>query len=160
MRGGRRTLPGQPSAYGLLLAVLLGVLLATAVAMTRSANAATGSIASAKCSARLLFKAAVKKERFNPKDPSYAGFGKLGNNPGAYDKTCYHGWAVAVISRPNVGVTDGGTLFKASRNTWVEKTTLGASIAECNMLRAHVGVPIGVALVLSHGVVHSGEAGC
>jgi len=110
------------------------------------------------CSASELFHAAVNKEHFNANDPSYAGFGHLGNHPGAYGVICDRRWAVALISRPNVGTTDGETLFRAKSGSWFEIAQLGAGVVEC-VVEPH-GVPAAVASVLAHGVKGSGEAGC
>ncbi len=114
--------------------------------------------ATASCQAPLLFQAAVAKEHFNPDDPSYAGFGANGNDPGAYDVTCDDGWAVALISRPNVGTTDGFTVFTVQGGAWVEFGQMGGSDAACQMVE--LGVPESIALDLSHGVADSPEAGC
>ena len=89
--------------------ILVGLFIA---APARSAASAPA------CSASELFHAAVNKERFNANDPSYAGFGHFGNRPGAYGVICDRGWAVALISRPNVGTTDGETLFRAKSGSW------------------------------------------
>ena len=66
--------------------------------------------------------------------------GAYGNNPGAYGAICDEGWAVADISRPNVGTTDGITVFKtAADGTWVEVGDIGYALAECTLESA--GVP-------------------
>jgi hypothetical protein len=114
--------------------------------------------AAAPCSPTVLFQAAVAKEHFNPNDPSYAQLGTDGNHPGAYGLVCDGDWAIALISRPNVGTTDGETLFNETGGAWREVGMLGGSVAECQMGR--FDVPTAVAAVLSHGIQGSGIAGC
>jgi hypothetical protein len=114
--------------------------------------------ATTSCAPSLHFQAAVTSEHFNPDDPSYAGFGSNGNDPGAYGVVCDAGWAVALISRPNVGTTDGFTVFSVQDGAWVEVGQLGGDDAACQMVE--VGVPESVALTLSKGVSDSAEAGC
>jgi hypothetical protein len=111
------------------------------------------------CDPNLLFQAAVAEEGFNPNDPSYAQIAATGGGPGASGQVCDQGWAVAAISRPNVGTTDGFTLFRVnSQGAWAEVGTLGGSAAECQLTAD--GVPPDVAAVLSGGNAHSGIAGC
>lgn len=98
------------------------------------------------CSAGALFKAAVAKERFNPHDPSYALL-PAGNRAGAYKPRCDGRWAIAAISRPHVGTTDGITLFHAdSHGRWAEVAGLGGMPADCQLMK--VGVPHAVATTL------------
>jgi hypothetical protein len=107
------------------------------------------------CTARFLFQAAIAKEHFSPDDPGYQSFGAQG--PGAYGTTCYNGWAIALISRPSVGTTDGTTVFRVEGNRWVEVAETGYGAA-CALVEG--GVPKAIALVLSHGVADSSAAGC
>jgi len=103
------------------------------------------------CSPKSLFYAAVAKEHFNPNDPSYT---KAGSNlkPTAYGVICRDRWAISYISRPNVGTTDGLTLFQAkASNRWVEVKELGYNDNAC-VLRGS-GVPAKVAIVLARGTV-------
>jgi hypothetical protein len=117
----------------------------------------TTTAPSGPCDASLLFQAAVAKEGFDPNDPSYAQMSPDGA-AGAYDPICDANWAVASISRPNVGTTDGETVFNYENGSWVEVGQTGGDVAQCNLETA--GVPADVALVLAQGVVHSGLAGC
>lgn len=107
------------------------------------------------CSPQLLFQAAVNKEHFNPQDPSYAALRAVGNGPGAYEVRCDGGWAVAAISRPKDGTTDGETVFKKdSSGTWVDVGMIGGyAPSECVL--EPLGVPGPVASVLAKGVVGS-----
>lgn len=148
-------LPVRPVAAAAALGALV---MAVVVGSAGATGAVQSAGSSAPCSARALFEAAVNKEHFNPNDPSYASFGRYGNDPGAYSVNCNAGWAVADISRPNVGTTDGATLFESKSGTWREVAQLGAGVAECN-LEAHA-VPATVARVLAHGVKGGGAIGC
>jgi len=114
----------------------------TSVAPTSAAPPTTARVTTTApgppCSAADLFTAAVAKEGFNPDDPSYAQFGP-GQAAGAYQPTCVGTWAIASISRPQVGTTDGATLFHAVEGTWAETAPLGAPFSTCT-LTGH-GVP-------------------
>jgi hypothetical protein len=129
-------------------------------AAAATASSAPSSLAdqTGSCPASELFQAAVTKEGFNPNDPSYAGFGQYGNDPGAYGVQCDDEWAVALVSRPNVGTTDGETLFREASSVWQEVAQLGPAVAECNL--EPDGVPHVVAQVLAHGVKGAGVLGC
>ena len=114
------------------------------------------------CRNQLLYAAAAAKEHLDPHDPGY-GPGSFGItiSPVATGAICVEGWAVALVSRPNVGTTDGFTLFQAQSGHWVEVGTLGGSLAACGIERTYgVHVPTAVALKLARGQVHSGIAGC
>lgn len=116
----------------------------------------TTPLSTPQCSATLLFQAAVAKEHFNPDDPSYASLAPDGNNPGAYDQICDGGWAWAFISRPNVGITDGGTLFHSVNNSWVEVAqTGGNSSIVCGLVAD--GVPQKIASVLQGAISSHGQ---
>lgn len=78
------------------------------------------------CTGKRLFKAAVRAEGFNPHDPSY-GPGGVGK-PTAFDPVCYDGWAVASVNRPDVGTTDGATLFDLKWGSWQEDAVIGAAM--------------------------------
>jgi hypothetical protein len=122
----------------------------TRAAATTSARPAKP--APAQCSR--LFQAAVASEHFNPDDPSYRQMMAEGDGPGASEVKCVDGWAVAMISRPNVGIDDGATLFKLdSRGQWVEVTVV-AAILTCTLTQQ--GVPSSVANQLSGGDAYSG----
>ncbi|MGN6252682.1 MAG: hypothetical protein ACTHNS_12785 [Marmoricola sp.] len=77
------------------------------------------------CSRRALFRAAASHEGFDPADPSYAS---MSEGPTVYGARCYDGWAVALVSRPEVGTTDGGTLFDVSQGRWTERAQIGAAM--------------------------------
>jgi hypothetical protein len=129
------------------------------ITVSRSTPPAVVTPVASPCDASLLFQAAVAKEGFDPNDPSYAEMAPTGGGAAATDPTCDAGWAVAAVSRPNVGDTDGFTLFQSdSSGAWVEVGMLGGSVAQCNLETS--GVPADIALALAHGVVHSGIAGC
>ena len=53
---------------------------------------------------------AARKEHLVPS----AYTGQPGEAPFADFASCHDGWAVATISRPNVGTTDGQVLFRTS----------------------------------------------
>jgi len=131
-----------------------------AIEMPSTSAAATGSLpvfalserAVLACSPKALFYAAVAKEHFNPNDPSYT---KLGQRPTAYDSICDGGWAFALISRPNVGTSDGFTVFKlVTAGKWIEVGETGPNNDACSI--SGLGVPAKIALVLARGV-SSGE---
>lgn len=123
------------------------------ITISRSAAPATAA-----CSAPLLFQAAVTKEGFNPNDPSYSQLSADGEGPGAYAAACDDGWAVALISRPNVGETDGETLFQSQSGAWVEVAGAPVGLDECDLESA--GVPATVATVLANGLKGSAESAC
>ena len=135
---------------GLVGVVLIGLVVTVVVlALTRGGRTpGTPSAASATsptgpaCDAAVLFAAAVAKEGFNPDDPSYASLG-AGQGPGAFHATCLGGWAMATVSRPPVGTTDGDTLFRARGGRWVEVAAIGYPLTPCAL--AHQGVPPDVA---------------
>jgi hypothetical protein len=100
------------------------------------------------CSPKALFDAAVAKEHFNRNDPSYA---TMGQRPTAYGAICDGGWAFALISRPNVGTTDGFTVFRAdSAGKWVEVREIGPNDSACAL--TGLGVPAKIAIILARGV--------
>lgn len=114
------------------------------------------------CDPAALFKAAYTAEGFNPNDPSYAQLTAVGDGPGAHGARCVGQWALAGISRPNVGTTDGATLFRQGpEGTWHEIGGGGMwLVASCQLVK--MGVPASVAHQLAPGVPQSapGEAGC
>jgi hypothetical protein len=133
---------------------LLIVGVAAACCAVASASPASVSASQSQpCKAALLFKAAEAGQHFNTRS------GYEGNvRPGASEVVCDAGWAVALISHPNVGPTDGNTLFRSVDDRWRYVGELGGSVATCQMRRYHV--PKQVALKLAHGHEHSGIAGC
>ena len=48
-----------------------------------------------------------------------------GRAPGAYQPECDAGWAVATISHPQVGTTDGDVLFRAAGDNLIYKAAVG-----------------------------------
>ena len=113
-----------------------------------SPPATTPAISSAApCDDSLLFQAAVQKEGFNPNDPSYAQLSQTGQGAGASGAVCVDGWAMANVSRPNVGTTDGDTLFESSGGTWMEVSDIGAPWTSCTL--EGQGVPASVAPTLT-----------
>lgn len=92
----------------------------------------------------------MRKEHFSTTD--------LPPGPRATIGKCYAGWAVAAISRPNVGMTDGDTLFRSHGTTWAEVEQLTNGPVEC-WLEA-LGISPTVSSVLSDGYKGSAEAGC
>jgi hypothetical protein len=106
--------------------------------------------ATAPCSAALLFQAAVRKEHFNVSD--------LPSGPRVSVGKCYAGWAVAAISRPNVGMTDGDMLFMSRGDTWFEVEMLANGPVECWLEALHISAA--VSAVLANGYKGSAEAGC
>jgi hypothetical protein len=127
----------------------LGLVVGLAIMATPTAARTSPS---APCRDSLLFAAAKAHEGFNTSH----GYSHI-SPAGAAEAICDAGWAVAAISRPNVG-TDGFTLFRSVASRWQEVVTLGGSVAACQTKQHHV--PNKVALVLAHGHVHSGIAGC
>jgi len=106
----------------------------------------TGGALFLPCDANALFAAAVKKEGFDPHDPSYPQMGP-GQEATATFPVCVMDWALATISRPNVGTTDGETLFHAVGAEWVEVVDVGAPVTPCT-LQQNQGVPLAVAKAL------------
>jgi hypothetical protein len=96
------------------------------------------------CSAGALFQAAVAGQHFNPSPSGYPP--GAGPGPGAYDPHCYGGWAIAGISHPNVGLTDGEVLFRAIDGTWTYVAGVGGVAADCEL--EQLSVPASVAQVL------------
>ena len=96
------------------------------------------------CSASLLFAAAVAGQHFStnpalyPHDP--------GQGPGAYDPVCDGTWAIAAVSHPGVGTTDGGVLFHAHGGSWSYVAGIGGVPADC--ILEQNGVPAAVAETL------------
>jgi hypothetical protein len=72
-----------------------------------------------------------------------------GEPAGAYDPKCDGGWAIAAISVPRVGETDGLNLFRASGDVWKWVDQQGGELSACQLEEA--GVPSSVALRLSNG---------
>jgi hypothetical protein len=106
-------------------------------------------VAAQPCTGGVLFQAAVDFEHFNPTDPSYQQLAAEGDGPAAYNPRCVQDWAVAVISRPNVGRTDGATLFRrAGDGQWVDVGGVG-TIAACTLTKQDV--PDNIALSLANG---------
>lgn len=96
------------------------------------------------CTSSLLFGAAVAAQHFSTDPADYPA--QTGQAPGAYDPVCDDGWAVASISRPEVGTTDGYTLFRAADGKWVYTAQVGGIQADCILEQQHVPVSVAQAL--------------
>jgi hypothetical protein len=96
------------------------------------------------CSASLLFAAAVAAQHFSTDPAEYPP--DPGQGPDAYDPVCDARWAIAAISHPQVGTTDGEALFRAKRGSWSFVSELGGVPADC--ILEQDGVSPGVARVL------------
>jgi hypothetical protein len=102
------------------------------------------SPAAPSCSASLLFAAAVAGQHFSTAPGQYPPGADQG--PGAYDPVCDSGWAIALVSHPQVGTTDGEVLFRAEGSTWAYVAGVGGMPADC--ILQHYGVPAAVAKIL------------
>jgi hypothetical protein len=102
------------------------------------------------CSPNLLFHAAIAKEHFSP--------AAVPSGPRISIQECDGGWAVALVSRPNVGMTDGFTLFRWRRGRWTEETQLPNGAVECN-LEAE-GISAALSAELADGFRGTAVAGC
>ena len=96
------------------------------------------------CSAAALFAAAVAGQHFSPNPGFYPPY--PGQGPGAYGPVCDGTWAIALVSHPRVGTTDGGVLFRAVGGEWVYKAGVGGVPADC--ILEQLGVPVSIAEVL------------
>jgi hypothetical protein len=102
----------------------------------------SGADAPSACSAKALFAAAEAGQHFSADSTGY----NATIRPVALEPVCDDGWAVALISHPYVGSTDGGVLFHVVGGRWVYAAEIGGVPAEC-MLEQR-GVPHAVAAVL------------
>ncbi len=94
----------------------------------------------APCTTTRLYAAAVTREHLDV----HAYSGEPGIGPFADRAVCHDGWAIADISRPNVGTTDGQVLFRTSGLGWAEVAMLGNQGSDyCTLVRA--GTPPAVA---------------
>jgi len=84
------------------------------------------------CTPAAMYLAASTKEHFSASDPGYKGPGKP--SPGASEPKCVQGWAIAEVSRPVVGITDGATLFRESGGVWHEVRVLGFPVVNCSLV--------------------------
>jgi hypothetical protein len=96
------------------------------------------------CSASLMFAAAVTARHFSTDPAQYPP--QPGQGPGAYSPKCDGDWAIALISHPNVGTTDGNELFRAENGKWADVGGVGGVPADCVLEKE--GVPASVAKVL------------
>ena len=114
----------------------------TTAAPPPSAASTTAPPTTVACDTQAIAAAAFTKEGINPDDPGYQVEGV--DPPGVVaTPICSQGWAFAVISRPNVGTTDGGTLFHSVDGKWTEVSVLGSSVDYCSIVG--LGVPPGPA---------------
>lgn len=105
----------------------------------RLAGLAGRGLSVAPCSAARLYKAAAKAEGLDPHDPGYRSVG----GPGVEFAHCHHGWAIALVRRPNVGTTDGGIVFRAAGTHWREIGAYGFTASECPL--TSLGMPADIA---------------
>ena len=106
-----------------------------------STGGATGSAPA--CDPAALFAAAVRKEGFDPHSPDYTS-----QEPaGAFHPLCIGAWAIAIISRPKLGGTDGDTLFTAVNGQWSEVGVLGYPLTADRLER--MGVPAAIAVIFA-----------
>ena len=96
------------------------------------------------CSASLIFAAAVAAQHLSTDPAQYPP--QPGQGPGAYSPKCDGDWAIALISHPNVGTTDGNELFRAEHGKWADVGGVGGVPADCILEKD--GVPASVAKVL------------
>lgn len=108
------------------------------------------SHATTACSPSLLFQAAIAKEHFSPS--------AVPSGPRVSVQECDGGWAVALVSRPNVGMTDGFTLFRWRRGRWTEDTQLPNGAVECNLEAEGIAAPLSAEL--ADGYRGTAVAGC
>jgi hypothetical protein len=103
---------------GWVVAAILAVVLAFVLVDRHRTSSPGGARESGfpSCSSKLLFAAVKAKENLSASRSVIAG---TTPKPGAYGVRCDHGWAVADVSRPGVGETDGETLFRAT-SVWAE----------------------------------------
>lgn len=119
----------------------------------------TGSSISMPCTAANLFSAAAAKEHFSADDPSYKQLSAEGSGPTVYGVRCDGDWALGLVSRPNVGTTDGGTLFQRIGGRWTETTTYGGEgVAPCQLVQD--GVPAATARDLSLHMPQPPDVSC
>lgn len=96
------------------------------------------------CLASLLFTAAVAGQHFSTNPAVYPP--TQGQGPGAYDPICDGNWAIALVSHPHVGTTDGEVVFRAEGGSWRYVGSVGGVPADC--ILEQNGVPASVAKVL------------
>lgn len=133
----------SPGLAGSLIASLhrSRIVLGRGVTSFAWAPAAYSDSTTPPCSSRALFAAAVAAQHFSP-DPARYPTGPEGQ-PGAYHRVCITGWAIATISHPKVGPTDGDTLFRSAGGKWVYQSEVGGVPADCVL--EHAGVPASAA---------------
>lgn len=94
------------------------------------------------CDVDHLAEAVQAKEGF---DPRATGL----EPPGVLGIECVEDWAMADVDRPQVGTTDGATLFHWVDGTWSEVDQVGWPPAGCRLVE--MGVPTDIALQLMEG---------
>lgn len=98
------------------------------------------------CDSTLLFQAAAQREGFTADDPGYHTSWNP-DGPGATIDRCIGDWALASISRPNVGPTDGLTLFHWVDGHWTDVSTgMGPPNGACQLVAE--GAPTDIAAAL------------
>jgi len=120
-----------------LLVAIAGLAVPSSGHASTTPQSRTSRVAQAMCPATALFRAAVRKEHFDPHDPSYATFPRGERRRTVYRPVCDRGWALGMVNRPGVGTTDGLTLFR-KKSRWNERALLEMGCRR--VLRRH-GVP-------------------
>jgi hypothetical protein len=137
--------------HRLVLTASVAALMAAGCSTTHSSSlaistlhATTASNSSPPCKAALLFAAAEAQLHLTTDPSKYPP--EPGQGPGAYGPVCYEGWAIATISHPAVGTSDGGVLFRDENGRWVYFAGVGGVPADCVLEK--LGVPSAVATIL------------
>lgn len=112
----------------------------TEVPVTTEAPSTTVVSAKATCDVAHLAEAVQTKEGFDPRDVGL-------DPPGLLDIICVDEWAMASVDRPDVGTTDGATLFRFTGGSWGEVGEVGWPPVDCRLVK--MGVPADIAPQLS-----------
>lgn len=143
----RQAVPALSVATVMVIAVLAGCTRGASGSLSAAGGSASRPAAAAvgpPCSASLLFEAAVAGQHFSTNAAEYPP--QPGQGPGAYGPVCDGAWAIAVISHPQVGTTDGVVLFHVKAGSWRYVEGVGGMPADCLLEQA--GVPSSIAKVL------------
>lgn len=131
----------------------------TASSLQQTARKHSGSVSrssSPPCKSSLLFAAAETGQHLSTDRSKYPP--QPGQGPGAYDPVCHDGWAIALVSHPAVGTTDGGVLFRAEGGRWVYVAEVGGVPADCILV--NLGVPASIAEALWSPARSAGASYC
>jgi pimeloyl-ACP methyl ester carboxylesterase len=108
--------------------------------LAKLAGQGLSSVRGAPCTGTRIYAGAAAKEHLRAADYH----DQVGEGPFADYVSCHDGWAIAVISRPVVGTTDGETLFRTSGTQWLEVADVGGDeLRYCDLVRD--GMPLSVA---------------